>query len=63
MAKPASILIQSAQTELQDPEGIRWTAAELVSHLNEALLNLITHRPDAKVVFEPFKRFLPTLQP
>jgi hypothetical protein len=54
MTKPASILIQSVQTELQDPEGIRWPAAELVSHLNEALLNLITHRPDAKVVFEAF---------
>lgn len=52
----AQSIIQRAQTTLQDLEGIRWPATELVMYLNDGQRALITLRNDvgaATVAFTP----------
>lgn len=46
MTIPASRIIKTVQTELQDPDGIRWPAAELVDHLNKVTTKIVELRPD-----------------
>ena len=41
-------IIMRAQTALQDPDGVRWPAVELVQHLNDAQREVIRVRPDQK---------------
>lgn len=56
MTTTAQSIIQRAQTTLQDPEGVRWSATELVMYLNDGQRALITLRNDvgaATVAFTP----------
>lgn len=49
----AQSIISRAQTALFDPSGVRWPAAELVGHLNDAQRALVTARPDLKSTLQP----------
>jgi hypothetical protein len=42
----AQSILQRVQTTLQDLQGVRWTAGELVAYLNDGQRDLITARPD-----------------
>lgn len=59
-------LINTAQTTLLDPSGVRWTKLELLGYLNEGHREVVVLRPDAKVANEVFvcaassKQTLPT---
>jgi len=48
MATAAQSIIFRAQTTLQDPDGVRWGAPELVAYLNDAQRSLVQNRPDQK---------------
>ncbi len=47
MTTAAQNIIQRAQTALFDPQGIRWSAKELVNHLNDGQVAVVIARPDA----------------
>ena len=53
MTITAQSIIQTAQELLQDPDGIRWPATELVAHLNDGQREIATLRPDLFVVTAP----------
>ena len=53
MAVPASSIIQKAQIALQDEEGVRWPASELVLYLNAGQRELVRLRPDQTAVKAP----------
>lgn len=53
MTITAQSIIQTAHELLQDPEGIRWPATELVGHLNDGQREIATLRPDMFVVTAP----------
>lgn len=61
----AQSIIQQAQTTLQDPEGTRWPAAELVAYLNRGQRDIQNVRPDSTAVLTTvelvpgFKQTLP----
>jgi hypothetical protein len=65
MTITAQSIIRDAQVALQDPDGTRWPADELVIHLNRAQRDIQTVRPDttATLVAVPlvagFKQNLP----
>lgn len=44
----AKDIIKDAQTTLQDEDGIRWPAYELVGYLNAGQLQIVIQRPDQK---------------
>lgn len=46
MTTALTALFAEVQTELQDPDGIRWPAIELLAYYNEALIVTVTERPD-----------------
>ncbi len=46
MTVAARTIVSQAQTLLQDPEGIRWPASELVGWLDRAEVDIQTARPD-----------------
>jgi len=46
----ARSIIQDAQVALQDIDGIRWPASELVRHLNRAQRDIQTARPDTTAI-------------
>lgn len=50
MTITAQSIILDAQTQLQDLEGVRWSASELVNHLNRAQRDIQTVRPDTTAV-------------
>lgn len=47
MTTTAQTIIQRAAVFLQDVEGVRWPATELVDHLNDGQRALVEARPDA----------------
>ncbi len=53
MTTTAQSIIQQAQELLQDPEGIRWPATELVAHLNDGQREVAAQRPDLFTVTKP----------
>ena len=56
MSTSAQSVLLRAATTLQDPEGVRWPATELVDYINEGQRALVSKRPDlkaARVVFTP----------
>lgn len=55
MATPASVVIELAQIQLQDPGGIRWPASELAKYFNAGERAIITFRPDQGAVTVPFE--------
>ena len=54
MRTPARDIILRAQLALQDPEGDRWTAADLVHYLNDGQLAIATLKPEEVAVTETF---------
>jgi len=44
----AQSIISRAHTTLQDPDGVRWSAVELVDHLNVGQREIVRLRPDQK---------------
>lgn len=48
MPTTAQSIVLRAQVALQDPEGIRWPAAELVRHINDGQREVVRLRPDVK---------------
>jgi hypothetical protein len=50
MATTAQSIILDAQTALQDLAGVRWSATELVRHLNRGQRDIQTVRPDTTAV-------------
>jgi hypothetical protein len=50
MTVEARTIIENCQTALFDPDGVRWSAVELVRHLNTAQMKLIEARPDQSAV-------------
>jgi len=46
----AQSIIRDAQVTLQDPDGVRWPATELVVHLNRAQRDIQTIRPDSTAI-------------
>jgi hypothetical protein len=54
MTIAAQAIIKDAHTNLQDVDGVRWPASELVGYLNDGQLVLATERPDAFAVTAPF---------
>lgn len=48
MATTAQSIILRAQTALQDVEGVRWGAPELVNYLNDGQREIVRLRPDQK---------------
>lgn len=46
MTTTAQSIVQEAQGLLQDPDGIRWGAPELVRHLNDGQREILVLRPD-----------------
>lgn len=63
----AQSIIRDAHVALQDPDGIRWPAGELVAHLNRAQRDIQTARPDSTSILVAvplvagFKQSLPAL--
>jgi hypothetical protein len=53
MTISAQSIIKTAQELLQDPDGIRWPATELVAHLNDGQRETATLRPDLFVITAP----------
>lgn len=53
MPTTAQSIIREAQTALQDLDGIRWPASDLVRYLNRAQRDVQLARPDATAVIEP----------
>lgn len=47
-------LIKDVAITLQDRTNVRWPAADLLTYLNDAQLQIVLHRPDAKAVNAPF---------
>lgn len=50
MAVAAQTIIKQAQLELQDPKGVRWSAADLVAYLHAGQMAILTKRPDQNAV-------------
>lgn len=46
MTTTAQSIVRDAQILLQDPDGIRWGAPELVGHLNDGQREILVLRPD-----------------
>lgn len=46
MTTTAQSIVRDAQTALQDPDGVRWPASELVVHLNRGQRDIQVARPD-----------------
>jgi hypothetical protein len=61
----AQSIIRDAQITLQDPDGVRWPATELVAHLNRGQRDIQLVRPDSTAVMatlalvEGFKQSIP----
>lgn len=53
MPTTAQSIIREAQTALQDLDGIRWPASDLVRYLNRAQRDVQLARPDATARIEP----------
>ena len=53
MPTPAQSIIQQAHELLQDPDGIRWPATELVAHLNDGQRALMEMRPEMFAITAP----------
>lgn len=50
MTTTAQSIVRDAHVTLQDPDGIRWPAAELVAHLNRAQRDIHMVRPDSTAI-------------
>ena len=51
----ARAIIAEAQTQLQDIEGVRWSAGELVGYLNEGQRMIVSARPSESARSEAFQ--------
>jgi hypothetical protein len=54
MTITAQSIVADAHTNLQDLDGTRWPASELVGYLNDGQRLLVTERPDINAVTAPF---------
>lgn len=54
MTTPAARIISRVQTLLQDPDGVRWPAAELVGYLNDGQRHIVTLKPAANPAIVSF---------
>lgn len=50
----SDIIIDKAQTVLQDTTGVRWSDVELLSWLNDGQRNIVLYKPNAYVKNAPF---------
>ena len=54
-ATMVNTILDKAQTILQDPDGTRWSKAELVGWVNSAYTEIVNARPDATAASQTFK--------